>query len=309
MELNLTRLRMLREVAHRGSITAAAHSLSYSPSGISQQIAALEHEVGAALLERVGRGIRLTEVGRVLAGHAEIILDAEGAALAAVESARDSYAGRLKVGVFATVAAGLLPAVIAALEADHPELVIETREVDPEDAIADVRLGHLDAAFLIDYPEASEPWPASLSVVQIGSEDFQVATRAGRLDNDRPQLSDLADLDWIISGPQTYYGRAMRTACARAGFEPRIRHQVNEQATALAMVAAGLGITLMSELGRTFVPEGVETHPLRGGLRRHLLIAHHPASLSRPAMGAFIDAVGHVQRARVPLGHSDRPGP
>ncbi|MDQ6687336.1 MAG: LysR family transcriptional regulator, partial [Actinomycetota bacterium] len=278
MELNLTRLRMLREVAHRGSITAAARSLSYSPSGISQQIAALEHEVDAALLQRVGRGIRLTEVGRVLADHADIILDAESTALAAVESARDSFAERLKVGVFATIAAGLLPAVIAALQVNHPELEIETREVDPEDAIADIRLGHLDLAFLIDYPEASEPWPASLGVVQIGSEDFQVATPTGRLDNDRPRLSDLADFDWIISGPETYYGRAVRTACARAGFEPRVKHQVNEQATALAMVAAGLGITLMSELGRTFVPDGVQTHPLRRGLRRHLLIAHHPPS-------------------------------
>jgi len=299
MELNLTRLRMLREVAHRGSITAAARSLSYSPSGISQQIAALEHEVGAALLERIGRGVRLTEVGRVLAGHAEIILDAEGAALAAVASARDSFAERLKVGVFATVAAGLLPGVISALEVSHPELEIETREVDPEDAIADIRLGHLDLAFLADYPEASEPFPASLRLVQIGSEDFQVATLAGQLETDRPQLRDLADLEWIISGPETYYGRAVRTACARAGFEPRVRHQVNEQATALAMVAAGLGITLMSELGRTFVPSGVETHPLRRGLQRHLLIAHHPASLGRPAIRAFIDTVQRVQEARV----------
>ena len=299
MELNLTRLRMLREVAHRGSITAAARSLSYSPSGISQQIAALEHEVDAALLQRVGRGIQLTEVGRVLAGHANIILDAESTALAAVESARDSFAERLKVGVFATIAAGLLPAVIAALQVNHPELEVETREVDPEDAIADIRLGHLDLAFLIDYPEASEPWPASLGVVQIGSEDFRVATPTGRLDNDRPQLRDLADLDWIISGPETYYGRAVRAACARAGFEPRVKHQVNEQATALAMVAAGLGITLMSELGRTFVPDGVQTHPLRRGLRRHLLIAHHPPSLGRPAIQAFIDTVLRVQKSRM----------
>jgi DNA-binding transcriptional LysR family regulator len=295
MELNLTRLRMLREVAHRGSITAAAQSLSYSPSGVSQQVAALEHEVGAALLERVGRGIRLTEVGRVLAGHAEIILDAESTAVAALVSARNSFAERLKVGVFATVAAGLLPAVITALEVNHPELEIETREVDPEDAIADIRLGHLDLAFLIDYPDASEPWPASLGVVKIGSEDFQVATPAGQLDNHRPRLSDLADLDWIISGPETYYGRAVRTACARAGFEPRIKHQVNEQATALAMVAAGLGITLMSELGRTFVPDGVETYPLQRGPRRHLLIALQPSSQGRPAIRAFIDTVLRAQ--------------
>lgn len=297
MELTLTRIRMLREVAQRGSITAAARSLNYSPSGISQQIAALEREMDAALLERIGRGIRLTEVGRVLAEHAEIILDAESAALAAVQSARDSFAERLKVGVFSTIAAGLLPAVIAALEEDHPELEIETREVDPEDAIVDIQLGHLDLAFLIDYPEASEPWPASLGVVHIGSEDFQVAALAGQIDNDRLQLSDLAEFDWIISGPETYYGRAVRAACARAGFAPRVRHQVNEQATALAMVAAGLGITLMSELGRTFLPTGVETHPLKRGLRRHLLIAHHPSSLGRPAIRAFIDAAVEAQQA------------
>jgi hypothetical protein len=132
--------------------------------------------------------------------------------------------------------------------------------------------------------QTGTPSPASLGVVQIGPEDFQVAAPAGRLDNDRPQLSDLADLDWIISGPETYYGRAMRTACARAGFEPSVRHQVNEQATALAMVASGLGIALMSELGGTFMPNGVETHPPETRAATPPVDRAQPTSLGRPAI-------------------------
>ena len=111
-ELGLRRLRILREVAEHGGVTAAGEAMHYSPSGISQQLSALEHDIGAAVLERRGRGVRLTQVGRVLLEHAEILLSAEREARAAVEHARDSLAVELRVGVFCTAAAG-------AVAADH----------------------------------------------------------------------------------------------------------------------------------------------------------------------------------------------
>lgn len=109
MELNLRRLRILREVAHHGGVGVAAREMHYSASGISQQMAVLEQDVGAPVIERRGRGIVLTEVGRVLLEHAEILLAAERDAQSAVEQVRDTLAVELNVGVFSTVAAGLIP--------------------------------------------------------------------------------------------------------------------------------------------------------------------------------------------------------
>lgn len=294
MEFGLMRLRVLRELAFRGSMAAVAEALGYSPSAISQQLTVLEREAGTALIEHVGRGVRLTPVGHVLARHAEAVLDAQAAAAAAVEEARDSLAEVLHVGVFSTIAAGLMPQLIADLGRRHPELAVETREADPEIALPDVRLGQLDLAFLVDYPDAPEPWPAGLHMVKIGSEALRIAAPVGSLSGTRVDLADLAELPWIVSGPETYYGRAVRAACARAGFDPIVHHQVNEQATALAMVAAGLGITLVSDLGRIFAPPTVMTLPVRGGLRRELLLAHNPAARQRPAIRAFVDTARGV---------------
>ncbi len=290
MELGLRRLRILREIADHGGVTAAAEAMQHSPSGISQQMAALEQEIGSAVLERRGRGVQLTDVGRVLLEHAEILLAAEREAQAAIEHARDTVAGELSVGVFSTVAAGLIPAVVADLASHYPEVHLTTREINPDDAVLELRHGHLDVAYLIDYPEAQEPWPASITVVGSGLDRLHLAAPAGQFTAGKVDLSDLAEAQWVMSSSRSYYGRAVRTACRLAGFEIQITHQVDEQATALAMVGAGLGITLMSDLGRTFLPPGVDVLELRRPLHRQLLIGHDAAAGSRPAIAVFLDS-------------------
>lgn len=294
MELRLHRLRILREVAQHGGVNAAAREMHYSPSGVSQQMAALEHDVGAQVLERRGRRVVLTEVGRVLLHHAEILLAAERDAQSAVERVRDTLSVELTVGVFSTVAAGLIPDVVADLARQHPEIRIRTREIDPDDAGMQLRHGHLDLAFLINYPDATEPWAPGITVVPIMDDCLQVAALAGLLPSTTVRLADLADGDWVISGRGSYYGRAIRAACRRAGFEIRITHEVNEQATALAMVAAGLGITLISDLGRTFVPDtGITVHDLTHPLRRQILLAHRDRDRS-PAVHTFLETTSRI---------------
>lgn len=298
MDLGLRRLRIYREVAHRGGVTAAAEALHYSPSGVSQQLSALEKEVGATLFDRLGRGLRITDVGRVLLEHAEILLDAETAAQAAVEHARGTLAGTLQVGVFATVAAGLVPHLVNDLSERVAELGLSTREVDPEDAVTELHLGHLDLAFLIDYPDAGEAWPPGLAVHQIGIDTFRLAAPEGWLPRRSLDLSSLSDVPWVMSGPHTYYGRAVRAACRAAGFELHATHEVNEQATALAMVGAGLGVSLVSELalGGAVTP-GVTVHPLTRPLRRHILVAHSLSATGRPSIQAFLDSARRAARA------------
>jgi DNA-binding transcriptional LysR family regulator len=291
MELSLRRLRTLREVARRGGVNAAASALHYSPSAVSQQLEALGVEVGAPVLERVGRGVRLTQVGRVLTEHAEILLAAEQRACAAVEEARHTLSAHLEVGVFAAAAAALLPTVITDLAEHYPGITLDSYEVDPEDAVPDLRHGHLDLALLIDYPDAPEPWAADLTVVPLGLDRIHLAAPAASAYRPGTDLGDLAGEDWIISGPRTYYGRAVRTACRRAGFDPRVRHHVDGLATALAMVAAGLGVTLASDLGRVFSPaSGIRIVPFERPLRRAITVAHLPHADDRPTVRAVLDA-------------------
>ena len=300
MDLGLRRLRILREVAEHGGVTAAARAIHYSPSGISQQVAALENEVGAPVLERWGRGVRLTEVGRVLLEHAQILLDAEREAQSAVERARDTLAAELTVGVFCTVAAGLMPHIVKDLRTRHPEVRLTTRQIDPDEAAVALRHRHLDLAFLIDYPDAAEPWASGITVVTIGFDELYLAAPSGRFGRQPISLSELAEEDWVLSGPHSYYGRAVQAACQRSGYQPRITHQVDEQPTALAMVAAGLGITLMSDLGRPFLPaSGVDILELDRPLHRQILAAHDTAAGSRPAVSVFL---GSAARAALVAG-------
>src|SRR5680860_1413691 len=295
MELNLRRLRILREVAHHGGVSMAAREMHYSPSGVSQQMAALEQDVGAPVLERRGRGIVLTEVGHVLLEHAEILLAAERDAQNAVEQVRDTRAVELTVGVFSTVAAGLIPDIVEELALRHPEIHLRTREIDPDEAGIALRHGHLDLAFLIDYPDATEPWASGITIVPTVHDELHLAAPTGRFLPGKVRLADLAEQDWVLSGPRPYYGRAVRSACQQAGFDIKITHEVDEQATALAMVAAGLGITLMSDLGRAFLPDGgVDVIDLTRPLKRQLLIAHSDASTGRPAIKAFLEGATRI---------------
>ena len=290
MELSLRRLRTLREVARRGGVNAAAAALHYSPSAVSQQIETLGVEVGAPVIERVGRGVRLTEVGRVLVEQAEVLLAAEHRAVAAVEDARQHLSARLSVGMFAAAAAALLPTVITDLATTHPGITLESSETDPERAGLDVLHGHLDLALLLDYPDAPEPWAPGLTVVPLGQDRIHLAAPADTAYRPGTDLAELAGESWIISGPDTYYGRAVRTAFRRAGFDPQVRHRVDGLATALAMVATGLGVTLASDLGRAFCPPGVEIVPFERPLLRTIVLAHLPHATERPSVRATVDA-------------------
>ena len=300
MNLSLHRLRTLREVARVGGIIAAAETLHYSPSTVSQQLETLSREIGAPVLERVGRGVRLTDVGRIADEYGQELLEAEQRTLAAIEQARQGLAARLTIGVFATAAASLLPPVLQELAQRYPEIIIESEEVGVEDAVEGLRDGRLDCALMLDYPDAPEQWSADLSVVPIGIDEISLAVPAGSGLGQGVSLAKLADEDWILSGTTTYYGRAMRAACRAAGFEPMIRHRLDGTATALALVAAGLGVTFTSDLSKTFSPaNSVDTIRLAKPLKNTIVIVQLPHTAQRPTVRAVHEA---FQQAGMSLG-------
>lgn len=303
-DLSLHRLRMLLELHRRGTVTATAAALHYTASAVSQQLAQLERDVGTKLIERLGRRVQLTDMGVLLAGHASEILGAAERASMALEEAQETISARLTVGVFATVAAGLLPPMLTRLATQQPGITIRTKEMPPESTAAAVRDGRLDLAFVIDYADAPMPWESSLHGVVIATERLHAAVPAGAVPAGSISLSELAEHSWILSGTQTHFGYAVREACHRSGFTPPIRHEVDEQATAMAMVAAGLGVTLVSDLGLSFRPADVDIVALTSPISRTVSMAARASALHRPASNLVIEAVRSTA-AELGLGVAD----
>jgi molybdate transport repressor ModE-like protein len=155
--LDVRRLRVLREVALRGSFSAAAEALTYSQSAVSQQIAALEREAGTRLVERNGRGIRLTDAGRALVRRADAILVELAAADAELQAIAGLRGGRVRVSTFASAATALLPAAVTAFRAAHPAVQVELSLVEAtEEAIGGLRTGRADLV-LVARPAGEPP--------------------------------------------------------------------------------------------------------------------------------------------------------
>src|SRR5713226_483459 len=172
--LNVSRLRVLKEVAYRGSVSGAADALSYTQSAISQQIATLEAEAGMALLERHPRGVSLTAAGQTLLGHAEGILarlEAADAALAAIVGLRG---GRLRMASFPTAGATLMPFAIATFRAAHPEVELSLAEGEPQEIAPRLLAGEFDLALLFEFRGVNESLGDGLESVELLEDPMRV---------------------------------------------------------------------------------------------------------------------------------------
>lgn len=291
MDLSLHRLRMLKEFARRGTVVQTAETLQYTPSAVSQQLNALERDAAVALFEHVGRRLRLTPAGRLLARHAEEILDAEERARVALERTHQTVTAELTLGVVATVAASLVPPTLGILQQQAPGITVRTREVSPEVALAAVRDGEFDMTFVLDYPETPVSLDVSLRSTVVAVEELRVATHPTQYPVPRAlDLADFAEEDWIASGETTDFGRAFLAACRSAGFEPHVRHQIDDQATAMSMAAQGLGVTLVAPLGMAACGEDAQIIHVRDPPVRRLLLVRRSSTADRPSEESFVDS-------------------
>jgi DNA-binding transcriptional LysR family regulator len=292
--MDVRRLRLLLELARRGTITAVADALAFTPSAVSQQLAALEREAGVPLLERTGRRVALTPAGTVLARYAESVLAVLEEASAALAATRDGLAGPLRIGAFPTAARTILPPALVALGRDHPALELMVTELDPVAVPDALRTGALDVTltFVYDYVPA-QPDPA-LDTEPLLEETIYLATA----DPARTSIGDWHDAPWIAGSPGTLCHTMVIRACQACGFTPRIRHHADDFATVLALVAADQGVSLIPQLGVTDAPAGVALTPLTS--RRRPRIAYRKGTRHHPAISAFADAI-RESAARVPI--------
>ncbi|MEU6274516.1 LysR family transcriptional regulator [Streptomyces populi] len=291
--LNLERLRTLDALARHGSVSGAAEGLHVTTSAVSQQMSKLEREVGQQLLAKNGRGVRLTDAGRLLAEHAARILSQVELAQSDLEAQRGQVAGELRLSAFPTAARGLFPAALAQLRADHPGLRVRSSELEPEAGVAGVVRGDLDLAVVLDWYNKPMPLPDGLVKASILEDPADVAMPAGHrlAGREEVDLGDFADDEWITWAEGEFCHEWLMFTLRSQGIEPRVGHRAGETHTQLGLVAAGLGVCVAPLLGRHPMPEGVVTVPVRQRVRRHVYVVWRADADRRPSIRAAVDAL------------------
>jgi len=297
--LSVARLKVLKEVAYRGSLSAAAEALSYTQSAISQQIATLEQETGMALLERRPRGVSLTAAGQTLVAHAEGILarlDTAEAALSAIAGLRG---GRLRMASFPSAGATLMPVAIANFRAEYPDVELTLAEGEPEEIVPRLRAGELDLALLFEF-EGEESLPEDLARSPLLEDPMYLALPgehplAGRR---RLRLSDLQEEAWVQTASASACARHVVRCCHAAGFEPAVSFESDDYQTVQGLVAAGVGVALIPELALSVVRGDVAIRALSPAPPVRRVIAATPEGARLvPAAPAMLATLGEAADA------------
>jgi DNA-binding transcriptional LysR family regulator len=273
--LDLTRLRVLEAVARHGSVTAAARALHYAQPSVSHHLARLEAETGTTLFQRAGRGIRLTDAGRLLAQRAAEILgrlEAAETELAALTGLRE---GRVRLAAFPSALGTLVPAAAARLQELRPGIDLMLTEAEPPEALRMLRAGYVDVAVIFRHEQAErtpgEEEEEGTRGVLLLDEPVYLVTAAGEPDRSGPAgpvgLAGYADQRWI-AGCERCRDHLLRQ-CAQAGFTPKIAFTTDDYVAVQALVAAGLGVTTLPGLAlRSARHPGVRAEVLPGARRR-----------------------------------------
>jgi DNA-binding transcriptional LysR family regulator len=281
--LDVTRLRVIDALARSGSVTAAAKELHYSQPTVSHHLARLEAETGARLLQRVGRGVRLTQAGQLLADRAAEIIGRIDAADAELAAHVGLTAGRVRLAGFSSAIGSLVPLAVAALAGRHPGLRVSLIDTHPDEALELLRAGKIDVAVIFRYDE-TETEPEGVRLHHLLDDPlYLLSTRRGCT------LATLRDATWI-AGCERCRSHLL-SLCADEGFEPRIDYTSDDMVVMQALVAAGLGVTTIPGLAlRAHRCTGVVASELPGS-RRHVYAATYGEPPDPPVTAALLTAL------------------
>lgn len=266
--LNPTHLNTLREVLAAGSFAEAAARLGYTPSAVSQQIAALERATGLRLFERDARSIKPTQAAELVARRAAGILGSLDALEREVQALASTDRGVIRLGSFPTASAGLLPEALASLRRTRPHVMVQLDEGEPDEIVPMLVAGALDLALVYQYETVPRRWPVSVGEATLMTEDLFVLAPA-TMDlppGDHVPVGALEDATWIATRKGTAGERCLLRLCATHGFTPRVAYRSNDFDVVRGLVRTGLGVALVPALA-------VVEHP---GIRRLLPAQHAP---------------------------------
>ncbi|MEX2655227.1 MAG: LysR family transcriptional regulator [Acidimicrobiia bacterium] len=281
--MDLKRLQFLREVAARGTISAAAEALGYTPSAVSQQLSVLENEMGTPLLERQGRNVILTPAGEALVRAAADVFSAVDRAEAAVERAGELAVGPVRVGSFQSIGSTIVPRAFTALHRNRPTLEAHFIQYEYH-LMRDLDLGVIDIALGQQYSNVPKRDEGRFDRKDVLVEPVFLAVPT---DSAVQSIRDAENEMWVVAPPTTDCGRNVRGVCAEAGFEPDVRFHSDDNEVTLSVVAAGLCVGILPRLGVIRPPEGVRLILLRGATRT-VYANTRPGTMERPAIAAVM---------------------
>ncbi|MBB4930967.1 molybdate transport repressor ModE-like protein [Lipingzhangella halophila] len=291
--LSVDRMRVLHAIAVNGSLNGAAEALHVTNSAVSQQLSKLEREVGQPLVERSGRGVRLTEAAELLVEHTGRILSLVQRAEAEVEAHRGAVVGQLRLSSIATAARGLAAPALVALRESHPGLRVRLVEQEPDDSVPAVARGESDMAVVVDWVGSTIPLPKEMMRAPLMDDVADIAVPAVHPLAHR----DLIDIDEVLKEPWISWSGGsicdnwLHGMLRERGVEPDIAHEAEEHQTKMAMIAAGLGVAVMPRMGRGPVPEGVRLVPVQSALTRQVYVFWRADAARRPAIRAAVRAL------------------
>jgi DNA-binding transcriptional LysR family regulator len=284
--IDLSRLRVLVAVATEGSVTAAAEALHYAQPSVSHHLAKLEAEVGMPLLQRMGRGIRLTDAGRLLADRAESILAQVESAHAELDELVGLRTGRVRLAAFPSALATLVPHAAARVTTQHPAIALSLSEAEPSAALSALRNDEVDAALIFEHGDPARCDRRDITLTPLLEEPLYVVTPADRSwTGPRTELASYAHERWIAGCEH------LLPACRQAGFTPTVDFETKDYVAVQALVAAGLGVSLLP--GLTLIANrhpGVRLDRVPGLGRQVLTAVHGKPPPSQPAQ-VLLDAL------------------
>lgn len=291
--LELGRLRALHAVSTYGSVQEAAAALHVTTSAVSQQLGKLEREVGQRLVERNGRGVRLTDAALLLAGHAGRILTQVEEARSDLEASRGAVHGHVTVAAFASGARGLMPPVLCALRDRYPDLTVELRELEMDDSIPMVERGDVDVAIVNDWD--TEPLAPIDGIVKTPLVDdvfdLVLPARHRLAGRDAVNLAEMDGEPWIGWTKGSICNLWLMRTVRGLGIEPWIAHTVEDHHTQMTLVAAGLGAAMLPRIGRPVPTPDVRIVALRPSLARHIFALNRTGASRRPTVRTVVGAL------------------
>jgi DNA-binding transcriptional LysR family regulator len=245
--LDAQRLRVLAEVARAGSIAAAADRMAFTPSAVSQQIGKLERDLGCRLLHRHPRGVTLTPAGEALLSHAETVIGELRAAERAVRAMLGAQPPRLALGTFASAGQSLVPQALARFRRHHPDVGLTLADLEPPDGYGLVISGDLDLLITHCYPGVPLPDSRGLTRRLLMNDPLRLVVPAGHPRAGEPRLgmADLANEEWISGGAGAPNRVCLELAARSAGVRPHVAYETRDYQVTLALIEAGLGISLV----------------------------------------------------------------
>ncbi|HET7121610.1 MAG TPA: LysR substrate-binding domain-containing protein [Solirubrobacterales bacterium] len=294
----MSRLQVFREVVAQGSFSAAADTLDYSQSAVSQAIATLEGEAGTALIERTRGGARPTPAGAALVAHASGVLAQIQAAESELEAIASGRGGSVRVASFPTAGATLMPQAVAGFRASHPGVELSLAEGEPEEIAPRLRAGEFDLALLFEFEETSERLGTGLRRFDLLDDPLHLALpRDHRLaDRKRIALADLAAEAWIQTSAASPCARHVVRSCHAAGFEPRVSFESDDYQTVQGLVAAGVGVALIPQLALSAVHPEILVRPLDPQTPSRRVFAATSRSGATPALATMLDVLRDAGR-------------